>query len=40
MKLGYLLNFWEAMIKDGIIRTVNRLHEEEDLGELGGFSLH
>ncbi|MEX2523443.1 MAG: GxxExxY protein [Gammaproteobacteria bacterium] len=27
MRLGYLLNFGEAMIKDGIIRTVNGLVE-------------
>ena len=28
MKLGYLLNFAEAMMKDGITRTVNGLPEE------------
>jgi GxxExxY protein len=28
MKLGFLLNFGEAMMRDGIIRTVNRLEEE------------
>lgn len=27
MKLGYLLNFGEAMMKDGIVRTVNGLNE-------------
>ena len=27
MKLGYLLNFAEAMMKDGITRTVNGLPE-------------
>jgi len=26
-KLGYLLNFGEALMKHGIIRTVNRLEE-------------
>ena len=26
MKLGFLLNFSEAMMKDGITRTVNGLH--------------
>ncbi len=29
MKLGYLLNFSEALMKDGISRTVNHLIEEE-----------
>ena len=29
MKLGYLLNFAEALMKDGITRTVNRLAEED-----------
>lgn len=28
MKLGYLLNFGETLMKDGITRTVNRLEEE------------
>jgi len=28
MKLGYLLNFGEAMMKDGITRTVNGLDDE------------
>ena len=28
MKLGYLLNFGEALMKDGITRTVNRLDEK------------
>lgn len=28
-KLGFLLNFGEAMIKDGIVRTVNGLEEAE-----------
>ena len=28
MRLGYLLNFGEALMKHGIIRTVNRLREE------------
>lgn len=28
MKLGYVLNFGEAMMKSGITRTVNGLHEE------------
>lgn len=32
MKLGYLLNFSEALMKDGITRTVNRLSEEPKLG--------
>ena len=27
-RLGYLLNFGEALMKQGITRTVNRLHEE------------
>jgi len=27
-KLGYLLNFGEALMKHGITRTVNRLPEE------------
>ena len=27
MKLGYLLNFGDAMMKNGIIRTVNGLPE-------------
>jgi len=26
MKLGYLLNFGEALMKDGIVRAVNNLH--------------
>ena len=29
MRLGYLLNFGEAMIKTGITRTVNGLPEKE-----------
>ncbi len=29
MRLGYLLNFAESMMKDGITRTVNRLIEED-----------
>ena len=29
MKLGYLLNFGEALMKDGIIRIVNGLAERE-----------
>jgi len=28
MRLGYLLNFSESLMKDGITRTVNRLVEE------------
>ena len=28
LKLGYLLNFGEALMKDGITRTVNRLEED------------
>jgi GxxExxY protein len=28
LKLGYLLNFGEAVLKDGITRCVNRLEEE------------
>jgi len=32
MKLGYLLNFSEALMKDGITRTVNRLSEKPKLG--------
>lgn len=28
-KLGYLLNFGEALLKDGITRAVNHLEEEE-----------
>ncbi len=28
MKLGYLLNFGEALMKNGIIRIVNGMHEE------------
>lgn len=27
-RLGYLLNFGEALMKQGIVRTVNRLHEK------------
>jgi GxxExxY protein len=27
MKLGYLLNFGEAILRDGITRCVNQLHE-------------
>ena len=27
MKLGYLLNFGEAVLRDGITRCVNQLHE-------------
>jgi GxxExxY protein len=29
-RLGYLLNFGEALMKQGITRTVNRLHEQAD----------
>jgi len=29
MRLGYLLNFAEALMKDGITRSVNRLVEED-----------
>ena len=29
LKLGYLLNFGAALMKDGITRTVNRLLEED-----------
>ena len=29
LKLGYLLNFGEALMKDGITRTVNRLDEDQ-----------
>jgi len=29
MKLSYLLNFSEALMKDGITRTVNRLEEKQ-----------
>ncbi len=29
MRLGYLLNFGEALMKNGITRTVNRLIEED-----------
>jgi len=28
LKLGYLLNFGEALMKDGITRTVNKLDED------------
>jgi len=28
LKLGYLLNFGKALMKDGITRTVNRLDED------------
>ena len=28
MRLGYLLNFGEALMKDGITRTVNQLDSE------------
>ena len=28
-RLGYLLNFSESLMKQGITRTVNRLQEEE-----------
>ena len=31
MKLGYLLNFADTLMKDGICRTVNRLIEEDHL---------
>ena len=27
LKLGYLLNFGDALLKDGIVRAVNKLHE-------------
>ena len=30
LKLGYLLNFGEAVLKDGITRCVNRLEEDVD----------
>ena len=30
MKLGYLLNFGEALMKDGITRTVNGLVEQHE----------
>jgi GxxExxY protein len=29
MRLGYLLNFGEALMKNGITRTVNRLLEQD-----------
>ena len=29
LKLGYLLNFGGALMKDGTTRTVNRLDEDE-----------
>lgn len=29
LRLGYLLNFGEALMKDGITRTVNRLDEDQ-----------
>ncbi len=29
MKLGYLLNFSEALMKDGLVRTVNQLAEKQ-----------
>lgn len=29
LKLGYLLNFGEALMKDGITRTVNGLDEDQ-----------
>jgi GxxExxY protein len=29
LKLGYLLNFAEALMKDGITRTVNKLAEDQ-----------
>ncbi len=32
LKLGYLLNFSEAVLKDGITRCVNRLEEEGPQG--------
>lgn len=35
MRLGYLLNFGEAMMKQGITRTVNGLREDKHLGDLG-----
>ena len=38
LKLGYLLNFGEAMMKHGIIRIVNDLPEQSSLGVLGGFA--
>jgi GxxExxY protein len=31
LKLGYLLNFGEAMLKDGLTRCVNRLEEDAPL---------
>ena len=38
MKLGYLLNSAEAMMKDGITGIVNGLPEEKELSDLGGFA--
>lgn len=38
MRLGYLLNFDEAMTKQGITRTVNGLRENRHLGDLGVFA--
>ena len=29
LKLGYLLNFGDALMKDGITQTVNKLDEEQ-----------
>ncbi len=29
MRLGYLLNFAEALMKDGVVRTVNHLTEQK-----------
>jgi GxxExxY protein len=29
-RLGYLLNFYEALMKHGITRTANHLHEDTD----------
>ena len=31
-KLGYLLNFGEALLRDGIVRSVNGLPEATDAG--------
>ncbi len=38
LKLGYLLNFGEDMMKRGIARTVNGLPEQENLGDFGGLA--
>ncbi|MGB8352934.1 MAG: GxxExxY protein [Chthoniobacteraceae bacterium] len=36
LKLGYLLNFGEAVLKSGITRCVNGLEEDESHGETQG----